>query len=47
MARRTSDGGSLQQRSWLSDDGTRNQVVEIVADDVSLPLTRQKAESKD
>lgn len=39
--------GSLQQRSWLSDDGTRNQVVEIVAEDVSLPLTRKKAETKD
>lgn len=37
--------GSLQQRSWLSDDGSKNQVIEIVADDVSLPLTRKKAES--
>ena len=39
--------GSLQQRSWLSDDGTKNQVIEIVADDISLPLTRKKAESQE
>lgn len=39
--------GSLQQRTWLSDDRTRNQVVEIVAQDVALPLSHRKADGSD